>query len=62
MRGKAKYSKYTERIINFRDLHGETALHYATQQPNQVKKCLGLKERIIFLLFLFLMFGFSRPL
>ena len=34
---KLKYSilKHTERIINFRDAHGETALHYATQQPDQ---------------------------
>ena len=34
--GKASYAKYTQRIINFRDSGGETALHYATQQPNQV--------------------------
>ena len=53
MRGKAKYSKYTERIINFRDLHGETALHYATQQPNQVEKCLVLKKEYIFLIYVF---------
>ena len=26
---------HTQRIINFRDFHGETALHYATQQPDQ---------------------------
>ena len=28
-------AKHTERIINFRDSSGETALHYATQQPDQ---------------------------
>ena len=28
-------AKHSERIINFRDSNGETALHYATQQPDQ---------------------------
>ena len=32
---KTSMAKLTERIINFRDSNGETALHYATQQPNQ---------------------------
>jgi hypothetical protein len=31
-------ARYTERIINFRDAFGETPLHYATQQPDQVSK------------------------
>jgi hypothetical protein len=33
---KLSMAHYTERIINFKDAFGETPLHYATQQPNQV--------------------------
>eukprot|EP00090_Calanus_glacialis_P004617 TRINITY_DN13469_c0_g1_i6.p1 TRINITY_DN13469_c0_g1~~TRINITY_DN13469_c0_g1_i6.p1 ORF type:complete len:963 (-),score=252.46 TRINITY_DN13469_c0_g1_i6:527-3415(-) len=44
VRLKYSISKHTERIINFRDAHGETALHYATQQPNQELIKLLLKH------------------
>eukprot|EP00092_Neocalanus_flemingeri_P015698 GFUD01016992.1.p1 GENE.GFUD01016992.1~~GFUD01016992.1.p1 ORF type:complete len:970 (+),score=249.34 GFUD01016992.1:268-3177(+) len=44
VRRKFSLSKHTERIINFRDAHGETALHYATQQPNQELIKLLLKH------------------
>ena len=37
-------AKHTERIINFRDSNGETALHYATQQPDQAIIKLLLKH------------------
>jgi len=33
--GRLSLCKHTERIINFRDRHGDTALHYAIQQPSQ---------------------------
>lgn len=41
---KCCISKHTERIINFKDAHGETALHYATQQPDQELIKLLLKH------------------
>ena len=34
-KGKGSVLRHTQRIINFKDSSGETALHYATQQPNQ---------------------------
>jgi len=37
-------SQNTERIVNFRDSYGETALHYATQQPDQELVKLLLKH------------------
>jgi len=43
-RQKLSLSKHTERIINFHDAHGETALHYATQQPDQELIKLLLKH------------------
>jgi len=33
--GRLRLCRHMERIVNFRDRHGETALHYATQQPCQ---------------------------
>ena len=33
--GRLSLCAHTERIVNFKDRHGETALHYATQQPSQ---------------------------
>jgi len=41
---KVNILKHTERIINFRDAYGETALHYATQQPDQELIKLLLKH------------------